>query len=68
MNISIILGYFPLGSNTSWKLLTGKIGFVQLTDEHYKNFPNEKVKDPPTGHIFGFWFGSTLAETENGSL
>jgi hypothetical protein len=35
--------YFPLGSNTTWKLLTGRLAFIQMTDAAYKNFPNQKV-------------------------
>ena len=36
-------GYFPLGSTTVWKLLTGKLAVSQMLDDAYKKFPNEKV-------------------------
>ena len=36
-------GYFPLGSNSSWKLLTGRMAFPSMTDDAYNNFPDEKV-------------------------
>lgn len=36
-------GYFPLGSNSSWKVLTGKIPFIQISDETYLKFPSEKI-------------------------
>jgi hypothetical protein len=39
----IFLAYFPLGSNSSWKMLTGKASVIEATDEAYNNFPNEKV-------------------------
>jgi len=36
-------GYFPLGSKASWKLLTTKIAFLQMTDQIYDEFPNERI-------------------------
>jgi cytochrome P450 len=36
-------GFFPLGSNSSWKLATGKLAFTKLTDETYEKFPTEKI-------------------------
>jgi len=43
LNQDFFVGYFPLGSNFSWKMLTGRLAFVDLTNDSYKNFPNEKV-------------------------
>ena len=47
IKFNICLGYFPLGSNFSWKMLTGRMALVQITDDAYNNFPSEKV----TRHI-----------------
>ena len=41
--ITFFSAYFPLGSNSSWKMLTGKSSVIEATDEAYKMFPNEKV-------------------------
>jgi len=43
LNKDFFVGYFPLGSNFSWKMLTGRLAFVDLTNDSYNNFPNEKV-------------------------
>jgi hypothetical protein len=39
----VFSAYFPLGSNSSWKVLAGKASFIEGTDEEYKKFPDEKV-------------------------
>ncbi len=36
-------GFFPFGSNSSWKMTTGKLAFTKLTDETYEKFPKEKI-------------------------
>jgi len=36
-------GFFPLGSNSSWKFLTGRAALTTITDESYLKFPNEKI-------------------------
>jgi cytochrome P450 len=36
-------GYFPFGSKASWKMLLTKISFLQMTDQIYAEFPDEKI-------------------------
>ena len=36
-------GYFPMGGKGSWNMLLGKIGFTNVTDHIYKEYPNDKI-------------------------
>ena len=36
-------GYFPFGSANNWKLFTGRLAFIRLTDEIYLNYPDAPV-------------------------
>ncbi len=36
-------GYFPLGSKSSWKLLATRIAFLEMTDQIYLDYPDEKI-------------------------
>ena len=36
-------GYFPLGSESAWSLLSQKISIMEITDKIYKSFPDQKI-------------------------
>ena len=36
-------GYFPLGSANNWKIMTGRLSFIRLTDDIYLQYPDALV-------------------------
>ena len=36
-------GYFPFGSSNNWKIMTGRLSFIRMTDDIYLNYPDSLV-------------------------
>jgi hypothetical protein len=36
-------GHFPLGGKATWNMLRGNIGFTNVTDHIYTDYPNDKI-------------------------